>query len=184
MNSNGPITLNRDVEGHIVPAGTKVTLQKGAQAFITQSLGGNYTVVVNGNMFRLEAKDADALGLEAAAGPTLNTGAPRTVEEIESEAWNQMRTCYDPEIPTNIVDLGLVYDCHFEPLGAPDRYRAQVKITLTAPGCGMGAVISQEVKNKILSIEGIDEANVEMVFEPQWNQGMMSEAAKLQLGMM
>ena len=184
MNSNEPITLTRDVEGHVVPAGTKVTLQKGEQAFITQSLGGTYTVIVNGNMFRLEAKDADALGLEVAAKPTANTGTPSTVEEIDKEAWNQMRTCYDPEIPVNIVDLGLVYDCHFEPLGSPDRYKAEVKMTLTAPGCGMGAAISQDVQNKLLSIDGIDEANVAVVFEPQWNQGMMSEAAKLQLGLM
>jgi probable FeS assembly SUF system protein SufT len=188
MNPNEPITLTRDVEGHIVPDGTKVTLEKGELAVITQSLGGNYTVVVNGNMFRLEARDADALGLEVVAKSTANkttkTGTPGTIEEIEQEAWNQMRTCYDPEIPTNIVDLGLVYDCHFEPLGAPDSYKALVKMTLTAPGCGMGDVISQEVQNKLLAIEGIDEANVEVVFEPLWNRDMMSEAAQLELGMM
>ena len=183
MNSNEPITLTRDVEGTVIPAGTKVTLQKGEQAFITQSLGGTYTVIVNGNMFRLEAKDADALGLEVAA-KAVSTGTPSTSEEIDKEAWNQMRTCYDPEIPVNIVDLGLVYDCHFEPLGAPDRYKAEVKITLTAPGCGMGGVLSQDVQNKLLTIDGIDEANVAVIFEPQWNQGMMSDAAKLQLGLM
>ena len=184
MNSNEAITLTRDVEGTMVPAGTKVTLQQGESAFITQSLGGTYTVIVNGNMFRLEAKDADALGLEVAAKPTAPTGTPGTAEEIEKEAWIQMRTCFDPEIPVNIVDLGLVYDCHFEPLGAPGRYKAQVKMTLTSPGCGMGGVISGEVQNKLLYIEGIDEANVEVGFEPQWNQGMMSEAAQLQLGLM
>jgi probable FeS assembly SUF system protein SufT len=188
MDSNEPITLTRDVEGRIVPDGTKATLKKGEQAVITQSLGGNYTVVLNGNMFRLEAKDADALGFEvvakSTANDTANTGTPATIEEIEREAWNQMKTCYDPEIPTNIVDLGLVYDCHFEPLGAPDRYRAQVKMTLTAPGCGMGGVISEEVQNKLLAIDGIDEANVVVVFEPLWNQDMMSEAAQLQLGLM
>ena len=183
MNSNEPITLTRDVGATVVPAGTKVTLQKGEQAYITQSLGGTYTVIVNGNMFRLEATDADALGLEVAA-KAVSTGAPSTAEEIDKEAWNQMRTCYDPEIPVNIVDLGLVYDCHFEPLGAPDRYKAEVKITLTAPGCGMGPALAQDVQTKLLSIEGIDEANVAVVFDPQWNQGMMSEAAQLQLGMM
>ena len=139
-------------------------------------------------MFRLEAKNADALGLEVAAessaNDTANTGTPGTIEEIEKEAWNQMRTCYDPEIPTNIVDLGLVYDCHFEPLDAPNRYKAQVKMTLTAPGCGMGGIISEEVQNKLLAIAGIDEANVEVVFEPLWNRDMMSEAAQLELGMM
>jgi probable FeS assembly SUF system protein SufT len=183
MNSNEPITLTRDVEGTVVPAGTKVTLQKGEQAFITQSLGGTYTVIVNGNMFRIEAKDADALDLEVAA-KAVSTGAPRTREQLEKEVWSELKTCYDPEIPVNVVDLGLVYDCRLEPLGAPDRYKADVKITLTAPGCGMGPALSQDVQNKLLSIEGIDEANVAMVFEPQWNQAMMSEAAKLQLGLM
>ena len=183
MNSNEPITLTRDVEGTLIPAGTKVTLQKGEQAFITQSLGGTYTVIVKGNMFRIEAKDADALGLEVAA-KAVSTRTPSTAEEIEKEAWNQMRTCYDPEIPVNIVDLGLVYDCHVEPLGAPDRYKMGVKITLTAPGCGMGPALRQDVQNKLLSIETVDEATVEVVWDPQWNQGMMSEAAKLQLGLM
>src|SRR2546428_11483856 len=107
MHTNESVTLTRDVEASVVPVGTKVTLQKGEQAFITQSLGGTYTVVVNGNMFRIEAKDADALGLEVAAKPTAKTGTPSTADEIEKEAWNQMRTCYDPEIPVNIVDLGL-----------------------------------------------------------------------------
>ena len=183
MDSNEPITLTRDVEGTVVPAGAKVTLQKGEQAFITQSLGGTYTVIVNGNMFRIDAKDADALGLEVAAKSTVNTGAPRTVEEIEKEAWKQMRTCYDPEIPVNIVDLGLVYDCKLSSLPEGGGHRVDVKITLTAPGCGMGPTLAQDVQNKLVSIEGIDEADVQVVFDPQWNQGMMSEAAKLQLGL-
>jgi len=183
MNSNEPITVTRDVEGTVIPTGTKVTLQKGEQAFITQSLGGTYTVIVKANMFRIEAKDADALGLEVAA-KAVSTRTPSTAEEIEKEAWNQMRTCYDPEIPVNIVDLGLVYDCHVEPLGAPDRYKMGVKITLTAPGCGMGPALRQDVQNKLLSIETVDEATVQVVWDPQWNQGMMSEAAKLQLGLM
>ena len=95
-----------------------------------------------------------------------------------------MKTCYDPEIPVNIVDLGLIYDCHVEPLPTPHRYRVDVKMTLTAPGCGMGPVLTQDVQNKLLSLEPVDEANVELVWEPQWNQGMMTEAAKLQLGLM
>jgi len=184
MNSNEPITLARDVEGTVVPAGTKVTLQKGETAYITQSLGGSYTVIVNGNMFRISGKDTDALGIEVAAQPAA-TGAstPKTPEELEQEAWSQMKTCYDPEIPVNIVDLGLVYDCSLSPLPGGGGHRADIKITLTAPGCGMGPSLARDVHNKLLSIEGIDEANVEVVFEPQWNQAMMSEAAKLQLGM-
>src|SRR6266699_6571795 len=105
MKSSESVTLVRDVEASVVPVGTKVTLQKGEQAYITQSLGGTYTVVVNGNMFRIDGKDGDALGLEAAAKPTNVTGQPRTKEELEKEVWNQLKTCYDPEIPVNVVDL-------------------------------------------------------------------------------
>src|SRR5439155_2864427 len=107
LNNDDPITLTRDVEAAIIPAGEKVTLQKGEQAYITQSLGGSYTVIVNGNMFRIEGKDADALGIEAAAKPA-SAGAPVTQEHLEKEVWNQLRSCYDPEIPVNIVDLGLI----------------------------------------------------------------------------
>ena len=174
--------LTRDVEAAVVPVGTKVTLLKGEQAYITQSLGGTYTVVVNGNMFRIESKDADALGLEVAAKPT-PSGMPKTPEELEKEVWNQLKTCYDPEIPVNVVDLGLIYDCKLTPMGG-ESYQADVKMTLTAPGCGMGPVLAQDVQNKLLSIEAIDEANVELVWDPPWNQGMMTEAAKLQLGLM
>ena len=186
MNESEPIALTRDVEAAIIPVGTKVTLQKGEQAHITQSLGGSYTVIVNGNMFRIEGKDADALGLEPtskSAGTA--AGPPATVEQVEKEVWNQLRSCYDPEIPVNIVDLGLIYDCQVEPLAAASNsFRANVKMTLTAPGCGMGPVLQQDVQNKLLSIENVDDVTVELVWEPQWNQGMMTEAAKLQLGLL
>jgi probable FeS assembly SUF system protein SufT len=181
--SSTPITLARDVEAAVIPVGTQVTLLKGEQAFITQSLGGSYTVVVNGNMFRIQGKDADALGLEAIASGTGTAGQPRTQEELEKEIWNQLRTCYDPEIPVNIVDLGLIYDCHLTPLG-DNNYKVAIKMTLTAPGCGMGPVLKQDAENKILSLEQITDVEVEVVWEPQWNQGMMSEAARLQLGLM
>ena len=184
MHDNETVTLTRDVEAAVVPLGTKVTLQKGEQAYITQSLGGTYTVVVNGNMFRIDPKDVDALGLEAAAKPTNTAGRPRTKEELEKEVWTQLRTCYDPEIPVNIVDLGLIYDCQLKPIGAGSTYQADVKMTLTAPGCGMGPVLAQDVQNKLISLEPIDEANVELVWDPPWNQGMMTEAAKLQLGLL
>src|SRR5213592_365380 len=115
MNNDEPVTLTRDVEASIISVGEKVTLQRGESAHITQSLGGSYTVIVNGNMFRIEGKDADALGLEAAAKP-VSTGTTVTQENLEKEIWSQLRTCYDPEIPVNIVDLGLIYDCHLSPL--------------------------------------------------------------------
>jgi probable FeS assembly SUF system protein SufT len=177
--------LTRDVEASVVPIGTKVTLQKGETAHITQSLGGSYTVVVNGNMFRIADKDADALGMAApAARPVAKAPAgPVSAEQLEKQVWESLKSCYDPEIPVNIVDLGLIYDCHLTPLGA-NNFKADVKMTLTAPGCGMGPVLAQDVQNKLISLEPIDEANVELVWDPPWNQSMMTEAAKLQLGLL
>lgn len=185
MNGSDPVTLSRDVEASIVPIGTKVTLRKGEQAHVAQALGGSYTVVVNGNMFRIEGKDADALGLEAAATkPATTSMTTLAPEDLEKKMWDALRTCYDPEIPVNIADLGLIYDCKMTPLNDErSSYRVDVKMTLTAPGCGMGPTLAQDVQNKALCIEGVDEANVELVWEPQWNQSMMSEAAKLQLGL-
>jgi probable FeS assembly SUF system protein SufT len=188
MQTNEPVNLKRDVEASIIPAGTKVTLHAGEPAYITQSLGGTYTVVVNGNMFRIESRDVDALGLQPEAKPAISAaaaGGPISQEKLEKEIWNQMRTCYDPEIPVNIVDLGLIYDCKIEPIpAASNSFRVNVKMTLTAPGCGMGPVLQQDVSNKLLSLEGVDDVNVELVWEPQWNQGMLTEAAKLQLGLL
>lgn len=182
MNSSDSITLARDVEAAIIPVGEKVTLQKGEQAYITQSLGGSYTVVVNGNMFRIEGKDADALGLQPTVKPA-STGATVSQENLEKEIWNQLRSCYDPEIPVNIVDLGLIYDCHLTSL-TPSSYKVDVKMTLTAPGCGMGPMLAQDVQNKVLGLEGVDDVAVELVWDPPWNQAMMTEAAKLQLGLL
>jgi probable FeS assembly SUF system protein SufT len=183
MQANAPVTLTRDVDAAVVPVGTKVTLMKGETAYITQSLGGSYTVVVNGNMFRLADKDADALGMEVVKPATPTLSGPVTQEALEKQVWESLKTCYDPEIPVNVVDLGLIYDCHLTPIGA-NSYKAEVKMTLTAPGCGMGPVLAQDVQNKLISLEPIDEANVELVWDPPWNQGMMTEAAKLQLGLM
>jgi probable FeS assembly SUF system protein SufT len=182
MSSDEPIALTRDVEAAIIPVGDRVTLQKGQPAYITQSLGGSYTVIVNGNMFRIEGKDADALGLEVATKPA-STGAPVSQAQLEKDIWNQLRSCYDPEIPVNIVDLGLIYDCHLTPLST-GSFRVDVKMTLTAPGCGMGPMLAQDVQNKVLSLEGVDDVAVELVWDPPWNQSMMTEEAKLQLGLL
>ena len=183
MNSNEAKILTRDVEASVVPVGTKVTLKQGESAYITQSLGGSHTVVVNGNMFRIDGKNADALGFAAPAKPVATTSGPATQDELEKQVWEALKTCYDPEIPVNIVDLGLIYDCHLTSVGE-NSFKADVKMTLTAPGCGMGPVLAQDVQNKLISLEPIDEANVELVCDPPWNQGMMTEAAKLQLGLM
>jgi probable FeS assembly SUF system protein SufT len=136
-------------------------------------------------MFRIADKDADALGIEVPVAPvaTAVLAGPVTQEQLEKQVWEALKTCYDPEIPVNVVDLGLIYDCHLTPIGT-DNFKADVKMTLTAPGCGMGPVLAQDVQNKLISLEPIDEANVELVWDPPWNQGMMTEAAKLQLGLM
>jgi probable FeS assembly SUF system protein SufT len=182
MNKDEPVSLTRDVEAALIPVGDRVTLQKGETAYITQSLGGSYTVIVNGNMFRIEGKDADALGLQVEVKPATN-GRPVSQEQLEKEIWNQLRSCFDPEIPVNVVDLGLIYDCHITPLN-PGSHKVEVKMTLTAPGCGMGPVLAQDVQSRLLSMEGIDDVSVELVWDPPWNQGMMTEAAKLQLGLL
>ena len=177
------VELVRDVEASVVPSGTRVTLQKGETAVITQSLGGTFTVVVNGNMFRIDGMDADVLGRELMASPAEKAGKAETPEDLKNQVWDQMKTCYDPEIPVNIVDLGLIYDCKVSEL-TDESHKVDVKMTLTAPGCGMGPAIQADVENKILCVESVDEVNVELVWEPQWDRDMMSEAARLELGMM
>ncbi len=183
MNSGEQVIIERDVEASVVPSGTRVTLEKGETAAITQSLGGTFTVIVNGNMFRIDGKDADAIGQEVQLTPAEQSDKVENSEDLEKLLWDQMKTCYDPEIPVNIVDLGLIYDCHLEEL-EPGSYKASVKMTLTAPGCGMGPAIQADVENKILCVETIDEVDVELVWEPQWSRDMMTEAARLELGMM
>jgi probable FeS assembly SUF system protein SufT len=178
---NEPVTLTRDVDAIIVPAGMNVKLRQGQQGFITQALGGSFTVYVEGNLFRISGQDADALGKEATDVPQLPPNA--SDEDVRDIAWRQMRTCYDPEIPINIVDLGLVYSCDVHTDDNGDRV-VDVKMTLTAPGCGMGDVLVQDVREKVEVIPTVKRADVELVFDPPWNQSMMSEAALLQTGMM
>ena len=175
-----PVTLTRDVIGILIPQGTKVELPEGARAQITQALGGSFTVQVEGHLFRIEGSDADAIGQQIAKGPEIPADANDA--EIEQAVWDQLRTCYDPEIPVDIVELGLVYECHVETIG-PAQRRATVRMTLTAPGCGMGDILVSEIKTKIVQIPTIVETDVELVFDPPWNQSMMSEAAKLATGM-
>ena len=184
MHTRESITLTRDVEAAIVPMGTRVTLQAGETAYLTQSLGGTFTVVVNGNMFRIEGKDADALGLATVVQPRDESRVAATPEELEKKIWDTLRTCYDPEIPVNIVDLGLVYDCALSPIPGDRTQKVEVKMTLTAPGCGMGPVLQQDVQNRLLALDDVGEVVVELVWDPPWNQGLMTEAARLQLGLM
>ena len=175
------LTLKRDVIGTLIPQGTTVELPEGAQALITQALGGSYTVQVEGHLFRIEGKDADSLGKVAAGGPQLPDNP--TDEDLEKAVWEQLKTCYDPEIPINIVELGLIYTCKVEPRDDGTR-KANVRMTLTAPGCGMGDILVGDVREKILQIPKIAEADVQLVFDPPWTRDMMSEEAKLQTGML
>lgn len=184
MDPSEPLVLKRDVEASQVPSGMRVTLKAGEPARVTQALGGTYTVVVNGNMFRIEAKDADALGITPAEPEAAPAQAAASAQGLEQQVWDALRTCYDPEIPVNIVDLGLVYDCRVASTPGGGGSRVDVKMTLTAPGCGMGPVIQQDVQNKLLSLDNVDEVNVELVWEPAWNQAMLTDAAKLELGLM
>ena len=175
------VTLSRDVVGVLIPAGTRVELPEGAEASITQALGGSYTVQMQGHLFRIEGKDADAIGKTPAGVPDIAPDASE--EEVEKAVWQQMKTCYDPEIPIDIVELGLIYECRLEPLEGAG-WRVRVIMTLTAPGCGMGDVLVADVKSKVVQIPGVREAEVELVFDPPWTREMMSEAAQLQAGFM
>ncbi|MFQ6615834.1 MAG: putative Fe-S cluster assembly protein SufT [Fidelibacterota bacterium] len=183
MQYSEPITLTRDCEATIIPYGTKVTLKSGEEVRITQALGGSYTLLIHGNLVRLEGKDADAIGEEPVAQEPATREQDENVEVDEQRVWNVMKSCYDPEIPVNIVDLGLIYSCEFIPLEKGGT-RVEVKMTLTAPGCGMGGPLAEEVKSRIMEIPGVREVDVELVWDPPWNQSMISDAAKLQLGLL
>ena len=185
MKTNEPIILSRDCEAIQIPSGQMVSLSAGTQVTVTQSLGGSYTVTTEqGYLVRISGKDADAIGKEAVTAA--QAGGSSTAEgpaDLEKLVRDQLKTCFDPEIPVNIADLGLVYSCLIMPL--PDgRNKVEVKMTLTAPGCGMGESLKVDVQSKILSIPGIKEVDVELVWDPPWEPSMMSDAAKLQLGFM
>ncbi|HEY0876971.1 MAG TPA: putative Fe-S cluster assembly protein SufT [Zeimonas sp.] len=179
------LTLARDCPAVAVPWGTAETLTAGQLAQVTQRLGGTITVMVGGNLYRVEEKDADALGLEpgvVAPVADLDAGDTPTAEAVEAAAWKVLATCYDPEIPIDIVNLGLVYTCFASAL-ENDRFRLDVQMTLTAPGCGMGTLLCDEAREKLLKIPGVDQAKVELVFDPPWTRYMMSEAARLEMGL-
>jgi probable FeS assembly SUF system protein SufT len=178
------VEISRDVEVVMIPQGVTTVLKAGTPAVITQSLGDSYTLQVPtfGGLYRLSGQNADAIG-KAAARPDGEPGADLDRPVTEELIYNQLRNVYDPEIPVNIVELGLVYDLKIEPL-AGGGSRVEVKMTLTAPGCGMGEIIAHDAKSRIENIPGVNEADVQVVFDPPWNQQMMSEAAKLELGML
>ncbi|HVY66673.1 MAG TPA: putative Fe-S cluster assembly protein SufT [Gammaproteobacteria bacterium] len=177
---NEPVTLARDCPAVLIPAGEKVTLPEGTTGFLTQALGGSFTIYIEGNLFRIAGRDGDAIGKPPMLGPELPEDA--TEADLEAVVWQQLRTCYDPEIPINIVELGLVYECKVERVESGGRV-VSIKMTLTAPGCGMGDILAQDVREKIEQIPTVERAEVEVVFDPPWNRSMMSEEARLEAGL-
>ncbi len=172
------IELSRDVEAVQIPAGHSVTLEKGTVVFITQSLGGSYTLQAPayGGLFRVAGTDADAIGKAATEAPAAPGG-----DDLEAQVWETLKTCYDPEIPVNIVELGLVYDMRIAPEG--DGQRIDVKMTLTAPGCGMGTAIAADARHRLLALPGVSDADVQIVWDPPWNPQMISPEGRERLGM-
>lgn len=170
------IHLLRDCSAVRIPSGEKLTLTAGTEVGITQALGGTFTVVCEQGMFRIEAADADALGREKGPAPGTEVSG-----DLETTIWDRLKTVYDPEIPVNIVDLGLVYEMKTSDVAGGKR--VDVKMTLTAPGCGMGPTIQADAKSKVLTVEGVSEAEVELVWDPPWNQNMITEVGKMKLGM-
>src|SRR5689334_10646136 len=177
MHNVTTVELTRDCEAVQIPHGTPMALPKGTSVDITQTLGGSYTIHAHGGLFRVASKDADALGL-APTNTTTNGGG----EADEKQIRETLRTCYDPEIPVNIVDLGLVYDMQLTKLPS-GQARVDVKMTLTAPGCGMGPSIAGDAQVKLLSLPGVDDATVEIVWEPQWHHSMITPEGKKVLGL-
>jgi probable FeS assembly SUF system protein SufT len=180
MTDDKPIALKRDCEAIMIPSGEKVKLTAGSNVWVTQALGGGFTVMTDhGYMARIDAGDAQALNI--ANEHAFAVGEAPSGDSIEDRVWNQLRSCFDPEIPVNIVDLGLIYACSVEMLGG-GSHKATVRFTLTAQGCGMGQFLKEDIKKKLLLVPGLREADVDLVWDPPWNQSMISAKAKQQLG--
>ncbi len=175
------ITLYRDCVAVAVPEGVKMRLPKGTVVSLVQALGGSFTVYVRGRMFRIAGEDADALGKDPPA-PLPGLGAGSSRDDVEKLVWEQLRTCFDPEIPVNVVDLGLIYDCRLEQ-GSKGLYQVFIKMTLTVPSCGMGGVLAEDVKTRVELIPKVEVAHVELVFDPPWTRDRMSDLARLQTGL-
>lgn len=181
MQNVSSVQLTRDCEAVQIPSGAPVTLPAGTSVDITQTLGGSYTLHAQGGLYRISAANADALGLQPPSG---EAAAAETHDGPADEArvWETLKTCYDPEIPVNIVDLGLVYDLNIEPLSSGHSL-VSVKMTLTAPGCGMGPSIASDAQQKILALPGVEEAAVEIVWDPPWHQSMITAQGRKILGL-
>lgn len=183
MNSEKSVTVKRDCPAVMIPSGEITTLPAGSSVWVTQSLGGAYTVMTDrGYMARIDGTDGDAIGMaQVAEFKQSEATTVDDIEEVEKRVWDQLRSCFDPEIPVNIVDLGLIYHCAVMPLSG-GGYKVTVRFTLTAQGCGMGQFLKADIERKLLSVTGVRQADIEIVWDPPWNQNMISGAAKQQLG--
>ena len=177
------ITVIRDCDATLIPAGEEIKLIKGTRVRITQALGGDYTLFVNGNLVKISGTDADAIGLESVTHEVDHSKVDLSIPVEEDLVWDQLKTVFDPEIPVNIVDLGLIYDMDIEHMATGGSF-VNIKMTLTAPGCGMGPMIAQDAQNKVRTVSGVLDVNVELVWEPQWDRDMMTDEARLQMGML
>ena len=180
MSEREVVVTNRECEARLVPAGTEIMIPKNTFVTITQALGGTFTVAVNGNLARIESKDADALG-KTVEFEEFETPADGSVNE--KQVWAALRQCYDPEIPVNVVELGLIYDCQIKTRDSGEHV-VEVTMTLTAPGCGMGPTIVEDVRSKVSQVPGVSNVEVELVFDPPWSNEMLTDEAKLELGML
>lgn len=189
LHAGATITLIKDCNALLIPSATPITIPSGTNVQITQTKGGSVTVIAGGNLARIDGKDLDALGIDISDNGEKDKNnneaisSDKVAKIITGDAdinlvWDALKTCFDPEIPVNIVDLGLVYECK------SSSNHVEIKMTLTAPGCGMGPVIVGDVEQKVLALKNVSTVTVELVFEPQWNQDMMSPAAKLELGLL
>ena len=176
------LKVKRDCDAILIPGGEKVVLVEGTHVRITQALGGDYTVYVNGNLLKVSGIDADAIGMEIKNQSIKKNKINSNNNITEEDAWETMKTCYDPEIPVNVVDLGLIYDLKM--IHSEEGIKINIQMTLTAPGCGMGPAIAQDVEDKLMGLPNVTHVQVELVWDPVWNQNMMTDAAKLELGML
>jgi probable FeS assembly SUF system protein SufT len=178
---NSPVALARDCPAVLIPEGSAITIPAGTAVYVTQALGGSVTVNIDGNLARIAPGDVDALGMAVSALPAEHAPASADGSVDMDLVWEQLSTCYDPEIPINIVELGLIYRCVAKP--ATGGQRIEIDMTLTAPGCGMGPFLVDDVKAKVAQVPNVTEVDVELTFDPPWNQSMMSEAARLETGL-
>jgi len=179
MQDREVVVTQRDVEAKLVPSGTTIQIPEGTFVTLTQALGGSFSVAVNGNLARIDGKDSDAIGKEV---PRSQFETPSDGSINEDQVWEAIQTCYDPEIPVNVVDLGLIYDCKV--WGDSEGNHAYILMTLTAPGCGMGPVIADDVKSKVEAVPNVDDVEVELTFDPPWSSEILTDEAKLELGLL